>query len=58
MKLILIGISILLLVIINKLCEIWTQIYELKKIVKLYFDEFEKNTRRIEKNTRGSEKHE
>lgn len=58
MKLILIGISILLLVIINKLCEIWTQIYELKKIVKLYFDEFEKNPRRIEKNTRGSEKHE
>jgi hypothetical protein len=45
-------------VIIWKLCEIWTQIYDFKTIVKLYFDEFEKNTRKIEKNTRGSEKDE
>lgn len=58
MKLILIGISILLMVIIYKLCEIWTQIYEIKTIVKIYFNEFEKNTRKIEKNTRGSEKDE
>ncbi len=58
MKLILCVISFQLIVIIWKLCEIWTQIYDFKTIVKLYFDEFEKNTRRIEKNTRGSEKDE
>lgn len=58
MKVLLFIVILILSLIFRKLCEIWTQIYEIKTIVKIYFDEFEKNTRRIEKNTRGSEKDE
>lgn len=58
MKVLLFIVILILSLIFRKLCEIWTQIYEIKTIVKIYFDEFEKNTRKIEKNTRGSEKDE
>lgn len=58
MKVLLFIIILILSLIVWKLSEIWDQIYEIKTIVKIYFDEFEKNTRKIEKNTRGSEKDE
>jgi uncharacterized protein (DUF2225 family) len=58
MKVLLFIIILILSLIFLKLSEIWDQIYEIKTIVKIYFDEFEKNTRKIEKNTRGSEKDE
>lgn len=58
MKVLFFIVILILSLIFRKLCEIWTQIYEIKTIVKIYFNEFEKNTRRIEKNTRGSEKDE
>lgn len=58
MKVLLFIIILILSLIVWKLSEIWDQIYEIKTIVKIYFNEFEKNTRRIEKNTRGSEKDE
>ena len=58
MKVLLFIIILILSLIVWKLSEIWDQIYEIKIIVKIYFDEFEKNTRKIEKNTRGSGKDE
>lgn len=58
MKVLLFIIILILSLIVWKLSEIWDQIYEIKIILKIYFDEFEKNTRKIEKNTRGSEKDE
>ena len=58
MKVLLFIIILILSLIFRKLSEIWYQIYEIKTILKIYFDEFEKNTRKIEKNTRGSEKDE
>lgn len=58
MKVLLFIVILILSLIFRKLSEIWYQIYEIKTILKIYFDEFEKNTRNIEKNTRGSEEDE
>lgn len=58
MRILLFLFELQLLLITWKFCEISTQLYNIKTIESLYFEEVEKNTRRIEKNTRGSTKDE